>query len=114
MGLDVNVRREGDIAVLDLNGRATIGSGNDLLNTALRQVVEAGTLKVLVNLGNLHQIDSSGVSTLVRTFVTLKRRGGSLRLVNPVGHVREVLEVTHLLGAIPTFDSEASAYQSFR
>jgi anti-sigma B factor antagonist len=114
MGLDINVRKTGDITVLDLNGRATIGIGNDVLNTKLRQVVEAGTLKVLVNLINLQQIDSSGISTLVRTFVTLGRRGGSLKLVNPVGRVREVLEVTHLLGAIPTFDSEASAYQSFR
>jgi len=114
MGLDINVRKTGDITVLDLNGRATIGIGNDELNTKLRQVVEAGTLKVLINLVNLQQIDSSGISTLVRTFVTLGRRGGSLKLVNPLGRVREVLEVTHLLGAIPTFDSEASAYQSFR
>lgn len=114
MGLDVNIRKTGEITILDLHGRATIGIGNDVLNAKLRQVVESGGSKVLVNLTNLQQIDSSGISTLVRTYVSLGRRGGALKLLNPVGRVREVLEVTHLLGAIPTFDTEASACQSFR
>lgn len=114
MGLDVQVRKVGEVTVLDLHGRATIGIGNDVLNAKLRQTVEGGARKLLVNLAGLHQIDSSGISTIVRTFVTLQRRGGVLKLVNPAGRVREVLEVTHLLGAIPTFDSEASACDSFR
>jgi len=114
MGLEINVRQSGDVTILDLHGRATIGIGNDVLNARLRQVVESGARKVIVNLAGLHQVDSSGISTIVRAFVTMGRRSGSLKLLNPVGRVREVLEVTHLLGAIPTFDSESSAIQSFR
>ena len=114
MGLEVNVRKVGEVTVLDLHGRATIGVGNDVLNAKLRQTVEGGARKLLINLAGLMQIDSSGISTIVRTFVTLGRRGGTLKLLSPQGRVREVLEVTHLLGAIPTYDSEASALQSYR
>lgn len=114
MGLEVNSRRVGDVTILDLHGRATIGIGNDVLNAKLRQTVESGAQKILLNLAGLLQIDSSGISTIVRTFVTLGRRGGSLKLVSPKGRVREVLEVTHLLGAIPVYDSEASACESFK
>ena len=114
MGLDVSMREAGDVTILDLHGRATIGIGNDVLNAKLRQTVESGARKLLVNLASLQQIDSSGISTIVRCYITLGRRGGSLKLLNPTGRVREVLEVTHLLGAIPTYDSEPSAIQSFR
>lgn len=114
MGLEVSVRKTGDVTILDLHGRATIGVGNDVLNAKLRQTVEGGARKLLLNLTGLLQIDSSGISTIVRTFVTLGRRGGTVKLLGPQGRVREVLEVTHLLGAIPTYDSEASALQSYR
>jgi anti-sigma B factor antagonist len=114
MGLEVNVRKAGDVTILDLHGRATIGVGNDVLNARLRQTLDTGTRKLLLNVAGLLQIDSSGISTIVRTFVSMGRNGGSLKLVGPQGRVREVLEVTHLLGAIPTYDSEASALQSFK
>ncbi len=114
MGLQIEVRKSAEVTILDLRGRATIGLGNDLLNARLRQVVESGARKVVVNMAETTQIDSSGISTLVRTFVTLSRASGSLRLVGPNGRVREVLEVTRLLGCIPTFDDEAQALASFR
>ena len=91
-----------------------LGQVKDVLNAKLRQVVEAGARKLLVNLVSLQQIDSSGISTIVRSYVTLGRRGGSLKLLNPTGRVREVLEVTHLLGAIPSYDNESNAISSFR
>jgi len=69
--------------------------------------------KLLVNLAGTTQIDSSGISTIVRTFVTMERAGGNLRLLGPSGRVREVLEVTRLLSSIPTYDDEAKAVASF-
>lgn len=114
MGLEVQVRQAGDVTILDLHGRATIGVGSDLLNAKLRQVFEGGARKLLVNLSGVRQIDSSGISSIVRTFVTLQRRSGTLKLLSPVGRVREVLEVTRLLGTIPYFDSEEAALASFR
>ncbi|HEY7679651.1 MAG TPA: STAS domain-containing protein, partial [Terriglobia bacterium] len=97
MALEIKVREFGDISILDLLGRATIGLGNDLLNAKLRQVVEGGAKKILLNLTGLLQIDSSGISSIVRTFVTLERAGGSLRLLHAEGRVKEVLAVTRLL-----------------
>lgn len=113
MGLQIQLRKVGDVTLLDLQGRATIGLGNDLLNSKLRQVVDSGARKVVINLIGISQMDSSGISTLVRSYVTLGRLGGGLRLLNPTGRVRDVLEVTRLITSIPTFDDEAQALSSF-
>ncbi len=114
MALEISTRTAGDITILDLKGRATLGPDADKLNDVLRDVVASGTRKVLVNMNGLTQIDSSGIATLVRSFVTLGVAGGSLKLLAPGGRVRDVLEVTHLLKAIPHFDNEAQALASFR
>ena len=114
VGLEITIREDGDVTILDLKGRATIGLGNDLLNAKLRKVVEDGSKKLLINLAELTQIDSSGISSLVRTFVTLERNKGALKFLNPAGRVKEVLAVTRLLAAIPTFDNEPAALASFK
>lgn len=113
MALEIKQREFGDITIIELHGRATIGLGNDMLNAQLRRVVDGGTKKLLLDLGGLAQIDSSGISSIVRTYVTLERAGGALRLLRPSGRVKEVLAVTRLLAAIPHFDEEGPAYASF-
>jgi len=114
MGLQFCLRRHDDIVIIDLRGRITIGDSNDELSRELRSLVSTGASKILVNLANVPQIDSSGISTIVRTFVTLRRGGGGLKLLGPSGHVQEVLDITHLLQTIPAFDDEATALESFR
>lgn len=114
MGLQASLRKSGDVVILDLQGRATLGSGNDALSAELRKLVESEASKVLVNLSGVTQIDSSGISTIVRSFVTIERRGGKLKLLKPAGHVREVLELTRLIQSIPTFEEESVALASFR
>jgi anti-sigma B factor antagonist len=113
VGLQISARQVGDVTVLDLQGRVTIGRGNDLLGNELREQFDRGTRKLLINLIGVPQMDSSGLSTLVRSFVSLQRAGGSLKLMHPTGHVREVLELTRLLQSIPTFEDEAVALASF-
>jgi anti-sigma B factor antagonist len=114
MGLQISSRKSGDTTVIDVRGRITIGRPNDALSAELRKLAEAGPCDILVNLAGVTQVDSSGISTIVRSFVTLERRGGRLKLVNAMGHVREVLELTRLIRSIPTFDDEAAALASFR
>jgi anti-sigma B factor antagonist len=114
MGLQISSRKSGDTTVIDVRGRITIGRPNDVLSAELRKLAEAGPCDILVNLAGVTQVDSSGISTIVRSFVTLERRGGRLKLVNAMGHVREVLELTRLIRSIPTFDNEAAALASFR
>ena len=113
MGLQIVARRVGDVTVLDLQGRVTIGLSNDQLSSQLRELVDGGARNILINLTNVPQMDSSGISSLVRSFVTLQRLGGSLRLLRPTGHVREVLELTRLLKSIPSFEDEGQAIKSF-
>jgi anti-anti-sigma factor len=113
LGLQISSRKSGDVVVLDLQGRATIGPANDELSKQLRALIETGARKVLINLAGVPQIDSSGISTIVRSFVTIRRAGGALKLLRPTGHVFEVLELTRLIQTIPSFNDEPTAIASF-
>jgi anti-sigma B factor antagonist len=113
MSVQISSRKVGEVTVVDVQGRVTIGRGNDALGAELRTLVEAGATKIVVNLEGVMQMDSSGISTIVRSFVSLERRGGRLKLLKPVRHVREVLELTRLIQSIPTYDDESAALASF-
>ncbi len=114
MGLQVTTRKSGDVTIMDLAGRIIIGPSNDSLGAELRKLAQAGPCFVVANLASVTQIDSSGISTLVRSFVTYERQGGGLKLLNPTGHVREVLELTRLIRAIPVFTNEDECLAAFR
>ena len=114
MGLQVSTRISGDVTILDLRGKSTVDRGqSELLASHLQQLVAKGSRKVLLNLAKLTQIDSSGLSIIVGTCVSLRRQGGDLRLLCPGGRVREVLKVVKLLQLIPSFEDEAEAVASF-
>ena len=114
MALTIERRTVGDVVVLELKGRATIGSETDRLNEALRKELSGGTRKLLANLSGLAQVDSSGLATIVRSFVSMGCSGGMMRLVVPHGRVREVFEVTQLSRAITCFEDDATAMASFK
>ena len=114
MGLQISIRKSGSVTVVDLQGRITIGGSNDSLGNELRKLAEDSICDVIVNLAGVTQMDSSGISTLVRSFVTFERNGGGLKLLNPQGHVREVLELTRLINSIPTYTDEEKAVAAFR
>jgi len=114
MGLQITSRKSGNVTILDLVGRIIIGSSNDSLGVELRKLAEGGPSEVVVNLAGVTQIDSSGISTLVRSFVSLERQGGGLKILNPTGHVKEVLELTRLINSIPAFTDEGKAIAAFR
>lgn len=111
--LAVSAREAGGIHYLDVNGRLTIGEPSEHLNDFTQQLVQQGARKVVVNLNNIPQIDSSGISSLVKLSIQLARHGGGLHLVCGPGRVRDALTVTRLVEAIPTFESETAASASF-
>ena len=95
MSLQISIRETGDVAILDLRGRWTIDGGdNELLKTHLQELVANGVRKFLLNLADLIQIDSSGVSSIVKTFRSLRGQDCELRLLRPSGHVS--VSYTHL------------------
>jgi anti-anti-sigma factor len=104
--LQISIRESGDVTILDLQGRATIGADSDLLSSPLQRLAAKGVQKLLLNLAGVTQLDSSGISAITRMSVSLSRQGGSL--------VLEVLRVIHLPDIIPTFEDETEALASFR
>jgi len=114
MGLDISIRESGDVTIMDLRGRSTISGGeSERLSGHLQELVAKGVRQLLLNVRNLSQLDSSAVSIFIATYVSLKRRGGDLKLLRPGGRVLQVLIVLHLLDIIPSFDDEAQALASF-
>jgi anti-anti-sigma factor len=111
--MEINVRDSGEVSILDVRGRLTIGEPAEQLHEALKSVIERGARKVIAILNGVPQIDSSGISTLVRISIRLAREGGVLRLVCGPGRVRDALTVTRLVEAIPTFESESAALANF-
>jgi anti-sigma B factor antagonist len=115
VGLEISVRECGDVSILDLLGRSTIDGGeSELLSRYLRELTAAGKRKLLLNLMNLSQIDSSGVGIIVEMCVSLKRNGGELKLLSPRDRVLDVLKVFRLLDVIPSFEDETNALASFQ
>lgn len=115
MGLQIAIRESGDIVILDLRGKSTVNSGeSELLSGHLQKLMARGVRKLLLNLTDLTQVDSSGITTIVRTTVSLRGQGGSLKLLRPRGRVLEVLGVLHLLEIIPSFEDETEALSSFQ
>jgi anti-sigma B factor antagonist len=113
--LQISILQTGDFAILDLRGRWTSDDGEDeLLKRHLQELIASGVQKFLLNLADLTQIDSSGVSSIVRTYRSLRDQGCDLKLLCPSGHAREVFKVLHLLEMIPSFEDENLAVASFR
>lgn len=111
--LEIAVTRSDGIDLLEVHGRLTIGESAEQLTDVLQTVVERGGRKVIVNLNGVPQIDSSGISSLVRMSIQLAREGGALHIVCGHGRVRDALTVTRLVEAIPTFESDSSAIARF-
>jgi len=111
--LEVSARESAGVHYLQVHGRLTIGEPSEHLNDFTNQLVQQGARKVVVNLNDIPQIDSSGISSLVKLSISLARQGGGLHLVCGPGRVRDALTVTRLVEAIPTFDNEAAASASF-
>ncbi len=114
MGLQVSIRESGDVTILDLQGRATIGADTELLSSHLQKLIATGMRKLLLNLADLTQADSSVLSTIGGTNVSLRRQGGDMKLLRPCGRVLMALRVIHLLDVIPNFEDETQALASFR
>jgi anti-sigma B factor antagonist len=113
MDLQLSVRHVADVVVVDLYEKATIGCANDLLDNQLRQLIDEGNDKILLNLNDVTQMDSSSISSVIRAFKSLERRGASLRLTGPCGNVRPVLNTVHLLDVVPTTEDEPQAISNF-
>ena len=111
--LNITTRRSGPVAIVDLQGQIRLGEGNINLHRAIRELVDAGEKKVLVNLAGVTHIDSSGLGELVAGYTTLERSGGEMKLMNLTEKVIDLMTMTKLLTVFDVFEDEASAVSSF-
>jgi anti-sigma B factor antagonist len=106
-------RRVDGVTILDLSGRITLGEGSVVLRDQIRDLLGKGEKKLLLNLGNVTYIDSSGIGELVSAFTTVRNQGGELKLLNLTKKVHDLLQITKLYTVFDVKDDEASAVKAF-
>lgn len=111
--MEIAERTVGDVTILDLQGRLILGDGDQLFKDAFDALVRDGHRKFLLNFEGVSFLDSAGVGAVVWKYVTIKKKGGSLKLLHLSQRSHHVLLITKLLSIIETFDSEAEALQSY-
>jgi anti-sigma B factor antagonist len=112
--MKASTRQVDGVTIIDLSGRITLGEGSVVLRDTIRDVVAGGNKKILLNLGDVTYIDSSGIGELVSAFTTAKNQGGELKLLNLTRKVHDLLQITKLYTVFDVKDDEASAIASFK
>ncbi len=113
MSLKITKREADGITVVDLSGRLTLGDASAQLRDTLRGLIEGGSNKIVLNLGDVAYIDSSGLGELVSGFTTVKNSGGELKLANLTQKVNDLLTVTKLYTVFEVHNDEKAAVESF-
>jgi len=111
--LEVKERQAGDVTILDMSGSVRIGEGSIALRDVIRRLGEEGKKKMLLNLGGVNYVDSSGIGELIANYTTVTRQGGQLKLLNLTDRIQNLLVITKLLTVFDAFDNEAEALKSF-
>ena len=111
--MQIEERAVGDVVVLDLKGRITLGEGDQLLKDKVNSLVNQGRKRMVLNLAGVPYIDSAGLGEIVGSYTTVSRQGGSLKLLNLTKKITDLLAITKLLTVFETLDSEDEAVRSF-
>ena len=114
MTMKTSTRQVDGITIVDLSGRITLGEGSVILRDTVRDLVTKGNRKILLNLGDVNYIDSSGIGELVSAFTTVRNQGGELKLLNLTKKVHDLLQITKLYTVFDVKDDEAAAVGSFK
>ena len=114
MSMKSSTRQVTGITIVDLSGRITLGEGSVLLRDMVRDLVTKGERKILLNLGDVTYIDSSGIGELVSAFTTVRNQGGELKLLNLTKKVHDLLQITKLYTVFDVKDDEATAVAAFK
>jgi anti-sigma B factor antagonist len=111
--MHIDERVVNGVMILDLKGKMTLGEGDELLKEKINSMVQQGQQKLILNLEGVPYIDSAGLGEIVRTYTTVSRQGGKLKLLNLTKRIQDLLAITKLLTVFETYDSEQEAVRSF-
>lgn len=111
--MKIEKRKKGGVVILDLKGKILIGEGIDVLRDAINSTISEQETKVLLNFAEVPYLDSTGLGEVVRSYTSIKRAGGVVKIVNLTNKVRDLLSVTKLITVFETFEEEDKAIESF-
>jgi len=111
--MKIEIRKVNDVQILDISGQITLGEGTMVVRNTVRDILQAGGKKIILNLANVNYIDSSGVGELVSTYTTVTTHGGRMKLLSLTKKIRELLTVTKLLTVFEVSDNERTLLASF-
>ena len=114
MTMKASTRQVNGVTVVDMSGRITLGEGSVILREAVKDLLAKGQKKILLNLGDVSYIDSSGIGELVSAFTSVRNQGGELKLLKLTKKVHDLLQITKLYTVFDIKDDEASAVQSYK
>jgi anti-sigma B factor antagonist len=113
MSVSVESRQNGDVTIVDLVGRVTLGEATGKLRDAVRGIIAKGNKKILLNLVGVSYIDSAGLGELVSAYTTVTNQGGQLKLLNVADRVHDLMQVTKLVTIFEVYQNESIAVLSF-
>jgi len=111
--MQIEERVVNDVTILDLKGKITLGDGDEALKDKINSLVLQNRRRILLNLADVPYIDSAGLGEVLRTYTTVSRQGGQLKLVNLTKRITDLLSITKLLTVFETFESEADALKTY-
>jgi anti-sigma B factor antagonist len=111
--MQITERLVGEVMILDLKGKITLGEGDELLKDKVNSIVSQNHRKIVLNLADVPYLDSAGLGEVVRAYTTVSRQGGNLKLLNLTKRITDLLSITKLLTVFETFESENDAVRSF-
>jgi anti-sigma B factor antagonist len=113
VSMKASTRQVDGITIVDLSGRITLGEGSVILRDAIKDLLGKGQKKILLNLGDVSYIDSSGIGELVSAFTSVRNQGGELKLLHLTKKVHDLLQITKLYTVFDVKDDEATAISAF-
>jgi len=111
--MKIEVRTVGDVQIVDCSGKITLGEGTMAIRGTVREALKAGNKNLVLNLGGVNYIDSSGIGELVSSFTTVSNQGGKLKLLHLTKKIQELLAITKLLTVFQVYDDEEKVISSF-
>jgi anti-sigma B factor antagonist len=111
--MKASTRQVDGITIVDLSGRITLGEGSVVLRDTIKDLLSKGQKKILLNLGDVSYIDSSGIGELVSAFTSVRNQGGELKLLHLTKKVHDLLQITKLYTVFDVKDDEAGAIAAF-
>jgi anti-sigma B factor antagonist len=111
--MEITVRNNGPVTIIDLNGNLTIGRNEESLRETVKRLIADGHHAVLLNLADVPTIDSSGIGAIIKSFTSLQEAGGKLKVLRPSRMARQLLTITGLMSVLESFEDESQAITSF-